>query len=79
MKDGAAPLYVTREEVLERLALIFPMGIPNRNYCVRELAASTVFTALYIGAVEGSGRYLGKWGDPQARTRSELGDFESCC
>jgi hypothetical protein len=53
------PLYVTREEVLERLALIFPMGIPNRNYCVRELAASTVFTALYIGAVEGSGRYLG--------------------
>lgn len=39
--------------------MIFPEGTPNRGYCVRELAASTVFAALYIGAVEGSGRYLG--------------------
>ena len=53
------PPYVTREEIQQRLALIFPVGTPNRAYCVRELAASTVFTALYIGAVEGSGRYLG--------------------
>ena len=53
------PLYVTREQVAERLPLIFPEGTPNRTYCVRELAASTVFAALYIGAVEGSGRYLG--------------------
>jgi hypothetical protein len=53
------PPYVTRAQVLERLPLVFPEGTPNRNYCVRELAASTVFTALYIGAVEGSGRYLG--------------------
>lgn len=53
------PPYATREQVAERLPLIFPPGTPNRTYCVRELAASTVFTALYIGAVEGSGRYLG--------------------
>jgi len=53
------PPYVTRETVAERLPLIFPEGTPNRTYCVRELAASTVFTALYIGAVEGSGRFLG--------------------
>lgn len=53
------PPYVTRELVAERLPLIFPEGTPNRVYCVRELAASTVFTALYIGAVEGTGRYLG--------------------
>jgi hypothetical protein len=53
------PRYVTRELVAERLPLIFPEGTPNRNYCVRELAASTVFTALYIGAVEGSNCYLG--------------------
>src|SRR5438270_8702051 len=53
------PPYVTRDQIAERLPLIFPEGTPNRTYCVRELAASTVFTALYIGAVEGSGRYLG--------------------
>lgn len=45
--------------MLERLPLIFPEGTPNRGYCVRELAASTVFAALYIGAVEVAGQYLG--------------------
>jgi hypothetical protein len=55
----AFPPYATHELVAERLPLIFPEGIPNRTYCVRDLAASTVFTALYVGAVEGSGRYLG--------------------
>lgn len=55
----ALPPYVTRELVAERLPLIFPKGTPNRIYCVRELAASTVFVALYIGAIEGTGRYLG--------------------
>lgn len=53
------PPYVTRALVAERLPLIFPEGTPNRGYCIREMAASTVFTGLYIGAVEGSDRYLG--------------------
>jgi hypothetical protein len=53
------PPYVTRQLINERLRTIFPEGTPNRNYCVRELAASTVFAALYIGAVEGSGQFLG--------------------
>jgi hypothetical protein len=53
------PSYVSRDLVAERLPLIFPEGTPNRTYCVRELAASTVFAALYIGAVEGANRYLG--------------------
>ncbi|HBO42396.1 MAG TPA: restriction endonuclease [Planctomycetaceae bacterium] len=53
------PPFVTRELVAGRLPLIFPKGTPNRQYCIRELAASTVFTMLYIGAVEGAGRYLG--------------------
>jgi hypothetical protein len=53
------PRYATRDLVAERLPLIFPEGTPNRTYCVRELAASTVFAALYIGAIEGSGRFLG--------------------
>ncbi len=53
------PPYATRQLVQERLPLIFPEGTPNRGFCVRELAASTVFTALYIGAVEGEGVWLG--------------------
>jgi hypothetical protein len=52
------PPYATRELVAERLLLIFPEGTPNRTYCVRELSASTVFTMIYIGAVEGSGCHL---------------------
>jgi hypothetical protein len=54
-----SPPYVPRSVVAERLPLIFSEGTPNRLYCTRELAASTVFTMLYIGAVEGAGRYLG--------------------
>ena len=38
--------------------MIFPEGIPNRNYCIRELSASTVFTMLYIGAIEKTGVFL---------------------
>lgn len=53
------PQYVSRDLVAERLPVIFSEGTPNRNYCIRELAASTVFAMIYIGAVEGSGTYLG--------------------
>lgn len=53
------PPFVTRELVEERLPLIFPDGTPNRTYCTRQLSASTVFVMLYIGAVQGSGRFLG--------------------
>jgi len=53
------PPFVPKEVIVERLPLIFPEGTPNRTYCVRDLAASTVFVALYIGAVENSGNYLG--------------------
>lgn len=53
------PPYVPRELVAERLPLIFPEGTPNRIYCTRELAASTVFAMLYIGAIEHSSVRLG--------------------
>lgn len=53
------PPYASRELVAERLPLIFPEGTPNRTYCTREMAASTVFVALYIGAVDGTDHYLG--------------------
>jgi hypothetical protein len=45
------PPYATRDLVQERLLLIFPEGTANRTYCTRELAASTVFALLYVGAV----------------------------
>jgi hypothetical protein len=56
---SALPPFASRTLIADRLPLIFPEGTQNRNYCVRELAASTVFAGLYIGAVENSGRYLG--------------------
>jgi hypothetical protein len=56
---------VARKTIHERLQAIFPEGVPQRNYCVREAAASTVFTMLYIGAVEGSG----EWAAPKQIVR----------
>jgi hypothetical protein len=56
--DQPLPTLCDRATVQERLQAIFPEGTPNRSYLVREMAAATVFTMLYVGAVEGSGRYL---------------------
>jgi hypothetical protein len=53
------PPYASRQLVAERLQRIFPEGTPNRNYCIRELAASTVFAGLYTGAIENSGCFFG--------------------
>jgi len=51
------PSYIERTTIHQRLQIIFPEGVPQRNYCVREAAASTVFTMLYVGAVEGTNRW----------------------
>ena len=45
-------------DIHERLQTIFPDGTANRNYVTREIAAKTIFVMLYIGAVEGAGRWL---------------------
>lgn len=58
MSEGNLPDIPAAKMIRERLAMIFPDTIPNRNYIVRELAASTVFAFLYTGAVEGTGIYL---------------------
>ena len=42
----------------ERLGAIFAEGTSNRNYLTREMAAKTVFVMLYVGAVEGTGRWV---------------------
>lgn len=45
-------------EILERLQRVFPEGTANRNYVIREIAAKTIFSMLYIGAVDGTDRWL---------------------
>lgn len=54
---AAAPLPEVNE-IRERLEVIFPDGTPDRNYLIREVAAKTVFTMLYIDAVEGQDQWL---------------------
>lgn len=46
------------EEIRARLLKIFPEGYPHRSYVTRQMAARSVFTFLYIGAVEGQDRWL---------------------
>lgn len=70
------PPYIDRPTIHQRLAGIFPEGVPHRVYCVREAAASTVFAMLYIGAVEGSGEWAGpkqivRMSDKQAALHDE--------
>jgi hypothetical protein len=49
------PPYIDRGSIHKRLQKILPEGIPQRNYCVRQAAASTIFTMLYVGAIEATG------------------------
>jgi BsuBI/PstI restriction endonuclease domain/BsuBI/PstI restriction endonuclease HTH domain len=46
------------EEIERRLTVIFPVGVPAREYITRLNTVRTVFAALYIGAVEGADRWL---------------------
>lgn len=46
------------DEIGRRLAAIFPEGVPNREHIVRPNTARVVFCALYIGAIEGRGRWF---------------------
>jgi hypothetical protein len=57
MKSVSLPPYIDRAAIHQRLQLIFPEGIPQRNYGVREAAAATIFTLLYVGAVEGANQW----------------------
>jgi hypothetical protein len=50
---------LTRDEVRARLLQVFPEGTPFRINITNPNAASTVFTALYIGAVAGRDQWLG--------------------
>lgn len=58
MTQPPVPPLLSWQAVHERLKTIFPEGLPERPYFVREMTAKAVFTALYVGAVEGSRRWL---------------------
>lgn len=67
------PPLLQRAEVQSRLLVIFPEG---RSYCTRDIAGATVFTLLYIGAIEGTGTFLSpkhvyKMCDEQAELTSD--------
>ena len=68
-------------ETRARLCTIFPEGAPDRNCCVRELAARTVFVLLYAGATEGTDRWLRpdqvtRMTDRQSKTRTTAARLE---
>lgn len=44
--------------IIERLPLIFPAGVENRLYCIRESAAKTVIAMIYCGAIHGTNRWI---------------------
>lgn len=52
------PIVPTLTTVIERLPLIFPDGVENRQYCIRESTAKTVLTMIYCGAIYGSNRWI---------------------
>lgn len=70
------PPLLSVDEIQARLRTIFPEGTSHRGYLVREIAAKTVFTMLYVGAIEGSKRYLGpkhvyRMSDTQAKRQED--------
>jgi hypothetical protein len=61
MPDGfspALPQLPTIQQIHDRLQDIFPPATPQQGYLTREIAARTVYTFLYIDAVEGTGIWL---------------------
>lgn len=47
------------EEIQKRLEVVYPEGVAEyRNYLVGEAAAKSIFAALYIGAVQGTNRWM---------------------
>ena len=76
MASEVLPALLDVSEIHRRLSHVFPEGTPQRNYCVREMAARAVFVMLYIGAVEGSGSWMApkhvyRMGTAQSDLRSD--------
>ena len=59
------PHVLSWPEIHARLPVIFPDGSANREHCIWEIAAKTIFVMAYVGAVEG----LSVWIRPDQVTR----------
>lgn len=58
MNKPQLPALPDLSTIAARLPMIFPDGIDNRNYLIREISAKTIFVMLYIGAIYGSNRWV---------------------
>src|SRR5882724_3550542 len=58
--NGSTPLppAIPVATIARWLPEIFPEGMPQRTYLVRQMAAKTLFVMIYIGAVEGRNMWL---------------------
>jgi hypothetical protein len=56
--SGMLPPLPTLEVILRRLPVIFPEGTDQRAHLTREMAAKTIFVLSYVGAVEGTDKWL---------------------
>lgn len=54
----ALPPLLHHEAIRERLRVIFPEGTPAREHILKPVTARLLFSALYIGAIEGEDRWL---------------------
>ncbi|TBF85687.1 restriction endonuclease, partial [Rhizobium leguminosarum] len=54
----ALPALLDWPEIHQRLPLIFPEGMANREHSIWEIAAKTIYVMLYVGAVEGTDRWM---------------------
>lgn len=52
------PPVASWQEISARLPVIFPQGTPNRDHCIWDIAAKTIYVMLYTGAVEGRDYWL---------------------
>lgn len=52
------PALLPWKEIHAHLPEIFPEGLVNREHCIWEIAAKTIFVMLYAGAVEGQDRWI---------------------
>ena len=58
MSDSSFPRYVPLQRITKRLPQIFPDGLSQHRYLIREMSAKTIFVMFYIGAVEESDQWL---------------------
>jgi hypothetical protein len=58
MTRSQLPTTPSLQTISSRLSLIFPEGGEHRNYVIREMAAKTIFVMFYVGAIEGTGRWV---------------------